>query len=265
MTLRIGSVPYLNAKPLVDWFHSPDCRVDVEIVYAVPSALATMLENGILDVANVSVFEALRNPDLTILPNISISAYGAVKSVRLFAKKPLHKLASVALDSSSLTSSALTRILLAEQFGVHPSFAPHAPDLRTMLVQYDAALIIGDLRLFELLPDTFVYDLGSGWLELTGLPFVYACWIAPQKRVSAQMLSLLQQAKNWGIQHLDQLAIKWSQKMHIPFDRCWDYLHCVMNYDLTDDQLEGLKTFQRKCVEHGLIAQLRPLQIYASP
>ena len=80
-------MPYLNAKPLVDWFHSPECDVEVELVYAVPSKLAQMLREGTLDVANVSIFEALQNPKLSLIPHISISATGAVKSVRLFSKE----------------------------------------------------------------------------------------------------------------------------------------------------------------------------------
>ena len=62
MTFRIGSVPYLNAKPQVDWFHSPDCDAPATLTYAVPSQLARMLREDALDVANVSIFEALQNP-----------------------------------------------------------------------------------------------------------------------------------------------------------------------------------------------------------
>ena len=107
MKLRIGSVPYLNAKPLVDWFHSPECDADVEVIYAVPSQLAQMLRRDELDVANVSIFEAFQNPALTLVPGISISAYGAVKSVRLFSQVPLAEVRTVAMDTSSLTSVAL--------------------------------------------------------------------------------------------------------------------------------------------------------------
>ena len=89
--MRIGSVPYLNGKPLVDWFHSEEAEGEVEIVYAVPSHLAAMLRSGEIDVANCSIFEGLQQPGLVLLPNISISADGAVKSVRLFSRVPLEK------------------------------------------------------------------------------------------------------------------------------------------------------------------------------
>src|SRR5579871_4582488 len=133
MTLRIGSVPYLNAKPLVDWFHSAECDADVTVHYAVPSELAKMLRAGEIDVANCSIFEAFQAPGLTLIPNISISSDGPVKSVRLFCKKPMAEIRSVALDTSSLTSSALTRILLREVFSLQPCYYHHAPQMEAML------------------------------------------------------------------------------------------------------------------------------------
>lgn len=259
MTLRIGSVPYLNAKPQVDWFHSADCDADAKITYAVPSQLARMLRDDNLNVANVSIFEAFQNPELLLIPDISISAYGAVKSVRLFSKTPLEEIQSVALDTSSLTSAALTRILLAEQFHITPRCEHHAPNLEAMLAVCDAGLIIGDLKLFDLMPHVTVYDLGSGWEELTGLPFVYACWLVRRDRVSDEMIRALTDAKNWGLQRLETLAQKWSVEFRLPYDRCADYLMNVMNYDLTPLQMEGLFAFQRKCYEHGLIDAVRPL------
>lgn len=259
MTIRIGSVPYLNAKPQVDWFHSSECDANVELIYAVPSQLAEMLRAGTLDVANVSIFEALQNPGLVLIPDISISAYGAVKSVRLFSKKPMEQIESVALDTSSLTSAALTKILLNEQFGLTPCYRHHPPQLEAMLAECDAGLIIGDLKLFDLMPGTVVYDLGQGWYDLTGLPFVYAAWLAREEQVSAEMLRVLTTAKQWGLERLDALAQEWARKLDLPLERCQDYLVNVMNYDLTPEQLEGLRLYQHKCFAHGLIEAIHPL------
>jgi chorismate dehydratase len=261
--MRIGSVPYLNGKPLVDWFHSGESEGDVEIVYAVPSQLAAMLRAGDIDVANCSIFEGLQQPGLVLVPNISISADGAVKSVRLFSKVPLREIRSVALDTSSLTSSALTRILLTEEFGISPTYYHHAPNLDTMLARFDAGLIIGDLKLFDLQPNTTVYDLGQGWKDLTGLPFVYAGWLAREDRASDEMTRLLTKAKEWGVARLDALAKKWAATMNLPLDRCRDYLLNVMNYDLKSDQMKALVCFQQKCFEHRLIPVLCPLPVLA--
>lgn len=260
MKLRIGSVPYLNAKPLVDWFHSAESDADAEIIYAVPSELAQMLRRGELDVANVSIFETFQNPELALIPDISISATGPVKSVRLFSKVPFDRIETVALDTSSLTSAALTRILLQEQFGVSPCYVHHPPQLESMLAACDAGLIIGDLKLFDLHAETQVYDLGKGWHDLTGLPFVYAAWLAREERVSGEMLRVLTQAKAWGVARLEELAVKWAEQINLPLDRCRDYLLNVMDYDLTPRHREGLRAYQQKCFAHGLIAQCADLK-----
>jgi chorismate dehydratase len=253
MKLRIGSVPYLNAKPLVDWFHTEECDAEAEVAYAVPSELAQMLRRGESDVANVSIFEGFQNPDLVLVPGISISAYGAVKSVRLFSKVPFERIETVALDTSSLTSSALTRILLQERFGVTPCYQHHPPQLEAMLSQCDAGLIIGDLKLFHLPAETRVYDLGQGWRELTGLPFVYAAWLARRERFSEEMVRVLTEAKAWGVARLEELAATWAERMNLPLDRCRDYLINVMNYDLSPEQIAGMNLFREKCFAHGLI------------
>ncbi len=253
MTLRIGSVPYLNAKPQVDWFHSSACDADVEITYAVPSELAKMLQRGELDAANVSLFEAIRNPDLRIIPGISISATGEVKSVRLFSKVIVTQVTSVALDTSSLTSNALLRILLNERYNLSPEYHYHHPDIIEMLRQYDAGLIIGDLKLFDLEKNTFELDLGKEWFDLTGLPFVYACWLARPQAPRQELTDILTKARDWGIAHLDDLVKKWSTKMQLPFERTYDYLVNVMDYRLTKEQCAGALLYQQKCVEHGLV------------
>ncbi len=259
--LRIGSVPYLNCKPLVDWFHEEVCDVAAEVTYAVPSQLAEMLRRDETDVANVSIFEAFQNPNLVLIPNISISAYSAVKSVRLFSNVPFAAIKSVALDTSSLTSAALTRILLAEQFHITPEFVAHTPNLEKMLSQFDAGLIIGDLNLFELPENVQVYDLGQGWHDLTGLPFVYAAWLARTDRISPEMTPILETAKTWGLAHLEELAVKWAAKWNLPVDRSCDYLLNVMNYDLTPEQWQGLNLYHQKCFTHGLIPEIFPLKI----
>lgn len=260
--MRIGSVPYLNAKPLVDWFHTEECSMSVELTYRVPSELAQMLQGDKIDVANVSIFAAFQNPDLVLIPNISISAFGAVKSVRLFSKKPLNDIQTVALDTSSLTSVALTKILLKEQFGVCPTYLHHRPDLPAMLESCDAGLIIGDLKLFDLLPEVTVYDLGQGWQDLTRLPFVYAAWAAREDRVSTELAEALQTAKVWGVARREALATQWAERMSLPLERAQDYLVCVMNYDLSAEHLEGLRCYQQKCFEHGLLEALLPLRFW---
>jgi chorismate dehydratase len=256
LRLRIGSVPYLNAKPLVDWFHSPECDADVDIIYAVPSRLAEMLRAGEIDVCNCSIFESIRAPGLAIIPGISIASDGDVQSVRLFCRVPIEKVKTVALDASSLTSSAMTRIIVSDIYGISPYYRTTPPNLDNMLAECDAGLIIGDLKLFDLHEGTTVYDLGERWKALTGLPFVYAAWQALEDKVTAEMAAVLNTAKNWGTARLGELAEKWAVRLDLPIERCSGYFLNAMQYDLTERHIQGLKLFQEKCAAHGLVDEV---------
>lgn len=265
MRLRVGSVPYLNAKPLVDWFHTQECTTnvdgEVEVIYAVPSQLARMLRAGEIDVCNCSIFESMRAPGLRVIPNISISSQGSVKSVRLFCKIPVSQVKTVALDSSSLTSAALTQIILSEVYGIRPNYVHSAPDLDAMLTTCDAGLIIGDLKLFDLHTGTTVYDLGACWQQLTGAPFVYAAWQAPVGTAGRELEELLHTAKMWGLARLDEIAHRWARQMDLPEAQCLDYFVNAMDYDLTPRHVEGMRLFQAKCVSNGLVDTAYPIEI----
>jgi chorismate dehydratase len=214
--------------------------------------LAEQLDDGSLDVGLVSTFELFRNPGLMLLPGISISADGPVKSVRLFSKVPFDRIQSVALDTSSLTSTALIRILLAELYGVKPCYRSHSPNLVGMLEEHDAALIIGDLRLFET-PAEYVLDLGEAWKRLTGRPFVYAAWLATPQ-AAEPVLPLLVRAKEWGCARLEPLSVKWSDRLNLPLDRVRDYFFNVMQFDFDSAKMEGMELYRTLCLKHSLIA-----------
>lgn len=257
--LRVGCVPYLNAKPVIDWFHEPGCDADVEVSYAVPSHLARSLREGELDVALVSTVELFQSPGLRVVPDISISADGPVRSVRLFAKKPIEQVKSVALDTGSLTSVALCRILLAERHGIQPRFERHEPDLPHMLENHDAALIIGRLDDYQPRPP-FILDLGEEWKALTGLPFCYAAWLARREIPPEPMTSILERAKQWGAAHRGELVRRWSGRLNLPVERVGEYLCEVINYDLRKREREAIDLFQQKCLRHGLIEQPVPVE-----
>lgn len=258
--LRIGSVPYLNAKPLVDWFHEPECDADAEVTYAVPAELAARLRDGELDVAMVSVFELFRGPGLSMVPGVSVSADGPVGSVRLLSRVSPRRIGSVALDTSSLTSAALTRVLLSEVYRLQPRYVPHPPDLPAMLAVCDAALIIGDLRLFAR-PASHVIDLGAEWKAHTGLPFVYAGWLARDDGPAAAAAQILTRARDWGVSHLEALSTRWAERMGLPLARVRDYFLNVMRYGLDESAWTGLRTFQERCVAHGLVETRLPLRL----
>jgi len=187
----LGVVSYLNALPL---YRTLEARGEVRIIRVVPSKLAGLLEAGECDAAIMPVVDFLRGVGESIISDACIGTKlegaGNVRSVLLFHRVPLEKIGSVAVDTSSHSSVALTRIILADAHGVLPPFHEHAPNLAQMLRHHEAALLIGDAALEAKAavevsidnPKAHILDLGAAWKELTGLPFVFAAWAARRVR-----------------------------------------------------------------------------------
>lgn len=248
MSIRIGSVPYLNEKPLTRWFSHTDAgrASGVEVVYAVPSELARRLQAGEIAAALVSSFEYFRTPGYTVVPGISISGQDAIESVRAFARVPWRKIESLALDTSSLTSAALLQILLAEQMDSYPAFLHAAPDLPSMLTQADACLLIGDKGMLADGRGLNVLDLGHAWRRLTGLPFVYAVWMGKTEHLTPHLVQTLAEAKAWGLTQIEVIAEEEAHRIGATVRQCRHYLTDVMDYDLGEEHLRALETFGAK-------------------
>ena len=255
MSIRIGSVPYLNEKPLTRWFSHTDAGKEsgVEVVYAVPSQLARMLADGEIAAALVSSFEYFRTPGYAIAPGVSISGQGDIESVRAFARVPWRKIESLALDTSSLTSVALLKILLAEQLDAYPAFLHAEPDLDAMLVQADACLLIGDKGWLADGTDLNIVDLGRGWRRLTGLPFVYAVWLGRPENITPHLIDALQTAKAWGQTQIETIAAEEAERIGTSVRRCRHYLTEVMDYDLGAEHQEALALFGAKAYRQQLL------------
>jgi len=255
MSIRIGSVPYLNEKPLTRWFSKADAgkASGIEVVYAVPSQLARMLESGEIAAALVSSFEYFRTPGYAIAPGVSISGLGDIESVRAFARVPWRKIESLALDTSSLTSVALLKILLAEQLDSYPAFLHTEPDLNAMLTQADACLLIGDKGWLADGTDLNVIDLGRGWQRLAGLPFVYAVWLGKPENITPHLIDALQTAKAWGLTQIDAIAAEEAERIGTTTRRCKHYLTEVMDYNLGEEHQEALALFGAKAYRQQLL------------
>ncbi len=253
-TFTIGSVPFLNARPLTEWFEATDegRGAGVDLSFAVPSALAGPLESGALDAALISSIAWVRRPHLVYSPRIAVASDGAVRSVRLLSRVPVEEIQRVALDGSSLTSVTLTRILLAEKYGLAPEYTVQPPDLDTMLGSADAALLIGDIGNRAYDSSLTVLDLGETWTLWTGLPFVYALWIGPPERLTPERLALLARAKTWGLSHREEIAVRRGPDHGQTPEQALTYLTDAIRYDLGEREEAGLALFAQKARAHNL-------------
>lgn len=255
MSMIIGSVPYLNARPLVEWFTETDegRNSGVTVIEAVPSVLYQMLRNGEVSCALLSSVTGFKNSEWQHCPGVGIVSCGAVESVRLLSRIPIENIKTVALDTSSLTSVAMVKILLQERFGLNPEYIPHPPDLNAMLSLADAALLIGDNGFKEYDANLLSLDLGAEWTAWTNLPFVYAVWLGEAYSLTPPLVSSLQRAKEWGTQNISRIAERRAQLHGKTVESAIHYMTKAILYDLAEKEEEGLALFGEKARANGVL------------
>lgn len=237
--LRIGSVPYLNARPLVEGLEG--------VRFAVPSRLARQFRQGEVDVALVPSFESVRSPGCVVVPGPCIASPGPVDSVFLFSREPLHQARRVLLDESSVTSAALTRVLLLERYGVEAEFEPCPPDVDPRAVDADAVLLIGDRALKAPRDNLVVSDLALLWREWTGLPFVFAVWLARDASAAEAVGPELRAARERGLAARERIAREAADQMGLPPGLLFRYLTERLTYDFGEPEREALELFASHC------------------
>lgn len=263
MRTRLGVVSFLNTRPLVQAFESGELDHSFDLIYDVPSRCAERLRHQETDVALIPSIEIARSPEpYEIVPGVSIASSGPVRSVILVFKKTPEEIRSLALDTSSRTSIALSWIILQRQYGCTPEVFQSAPDLDRMLERADAALLIGDSALGLDSNAYRVMDLGAAWTDLTGLPFVYACWTGRPGALKLGEARKLAEAREIGVGQIPSIADAFAASHLFPAAFYADYLSHNIRYDLGDAELEGLHRFYAYAFELGLIEKMPEVQFY---
>lgn len=242
----VSAVSYLNTWPLVWGFlHGPQRGV-FDFRFDLPVHCAEALRDRKADVGLLPCAE-LDRLGLDFLPDLGIACDGPVRSILLISRKPIREIRTLALDSSSRTSVALARIILAECYGCRPVMTPLAPYLDEMLVSNDAALIIGDPAL-HLDPEALPYetlDLGAEWIRWTGLPMVFAVWAGGKEALTATTAEAFLASHNWACEHVDEMVSRASAERGFPKDLARRYFTKHIVYRLTPRHLRGLEQFRK--------------------
>jgi len=237
-------VDYLNSAPLV-WglLHGPPQDL-FDLTFRVPSECADLVASGAVDIGNIPVIEMSRQ-NLEMVPGVGVASRGAVRSILLVSKCPLGEIRTLAADSSSRTSVALTRIVLSRRYGVEPLFLPCAPDLAGMLDHADAALIIGDpaLRLDLSLLPYHVADLGQEWTEMTGLPMVFAVWAGRQEAIVEPYGTALAASCRYGLAHMEDIVRQETAQRGFPEPLVREYLTRHIRFELSDAHELAIETY----------------------
>lgn len=252
--LRVGAVRYLNAKPL--YYGLGEIAPGVRLEMDLPSRLADRLASGALDVALIPSVEYLRGAHLgyRILPGLAIASGGPVRSVKLYSRVPLGRIDRLALDEGSRTSQALARVWLLEAHGVRPTLVEPLPmGVPVQESTADAVLLIGDRAMRD--PDEpfhAVVDLAEAWKGLTGLPFVFALWVAREGVDLGDLPQILARCRSEGLSHVGRIADEVGPGLGLARGECIDYLTRNISYHLGEPEVTALRLFARKAAALGL-------------
>lgn len=202
--IKITAVSYLNTKPLLYGLFKSDIAEKIELQLNIPSVCAQKLKSGEVDLGLVPVAILPELPHAEIVSDYCIGSEGRVNTVGIFSQRPLEELESIVLDFHSRTSVELLRILLREYWKRSPTLLPGKPGFEERIRGNTGALIIGDRAIEAQGRYDYYYDLGEAWTLHTGLPFVFAAWVATRS-IETAFLGEFNNALALGLRHLPQL------------------------------------------------------------
>lgn len=250
--MRIGAVNYLNSRPLIEGLSTRLPTAELSLDY--PSRLADALAAGQLDVALIPSVEYFRHPGYEVVSDACVAARGPVMSVKLYCRVHPGEVRRLALDEGSRTSAALARVILAEKYGVFPEGEPLPLDADTSDSDADAILLIGD-RAMHRPAESFaaVMDLGSLWFEWTGLPFVFAMWVARVDSATDGVDDALSEARDNGLKRVDRIVEEHASRLGLTPEVAHRYLTRNLHYSLGSAERTGLRLFHELASQHNLV------------
>lgn len=279
--LRISIVQYLNTAPLVWGFTNGPLSGKYDLSFTVPSQCAEALRTGAADIAIIPAIEYQRIPGLVVLPDLAIASQNRVRSLLILAKKPIEQVGSFALDRSSRSTQALTRILAAEHWRIGPKFFEAEPDLHAMLENADAALLIGDpaLRISIAIEKKstvspqgravcqaatlgimsaeifHVYDVVGEWRKFSSLPAVMAVWAARPEVLTPEVLADFAASRDFGLTQIAAISLEAAHELELPQQALESYLRHNIDFSLGEENRRGLERYFHEAAKLGLTAK----------
>lgn len=237
--IRVGIVNYLNTRPLLYGLQKPPAAGLIELTGDYPANVARQLQEGKLDLGLIPVAVLPSLPEYHIVGDYCIGTEGEIASVALFSEVPMNEITRVYLDYQSRTSVMLLRFLMKEYWGISPEIIPAGgEDFRKEIRGTTAGLVIGDRALEQRKISTFIFDLGSEWKKITGLPFVFAAWVSTRP-LPASFTDIFNKANALGLDHIDEIAAEISYPL---FD-LRKYYNLHLSYKLDEAKRKGMKRF----------------------
>ena len=244
MKYKLSVVSYLNTIPFVYGLQQAGFSNKLDISLDIPSACAEKFIDGKVDIGLVPIVVLKQMQNTQILSDYCIGANGAVDTVCLFSDEPIHKIESISLDYQSKTSLALLKILLDEYWGLYPELLSSASGYEDEIKEKKAGLIIGDRAFLYQNKFEYTYDLAEIWRLHTGMPFVFACWIA-NKKLDQNFQIEFNEALSFGINNIDK-AIEEAANIYKHCKNPTDYLNNKISYLLNTEKRKAMQLFLQK-------------------
>jgi chorismate dehydratase len=239
--IRVGAVSYLNTKPLIYGFEQGKLQNEVELVIDYPANIASHLINDRIDIGLVPVAVIPSLKEHHIISDYCIACNGEVASVCLFSDVPLAEIKTILLDYQSRTSVALLKILLTEHWNISPELIAATENYEEHIAGTTAGLVIGDRALAQRSKAKYIYDLGTAWKEMTGLPFVFAAWVS-NKVISPEFITEFNKAVQTG---LDKIEVIVRQNPYPAFN-LYDYYTRCIQYRVSPEKMISMDLFLQK-------------------
>ena len=232
----------MNTKPLLYGIKRSGIIEQIELVEEYPSTIASMLLEDQIDIGLVPVAIIPKLKEAHIVTDVCIGAVGEVASVCLFSEVPIEQVETVLLDYQSRTSVALFKVLIKEYWKKEVVFKEAKSGYQQEIKGTTAGVVIGDRALVHRVSSPFTYDLATAWQQHTGLPFVFAAWVA-NKKLSDDFIEEFSKANLLGLQHLEEVIIEQGEYPIYDLDT---YYRKNISYQLTDEKRAGLDLFLKK-------------------
>jgi len=270
--IRIGKINFSNVYPVFYFFREERFPGEIEVIPQVPAQLNKKMAEGTIDMGFISSFEYGRNhQQYTVMPDLSISSKGKVRSVYLFSKKPLEELneAKICLTNMSATSINLLRIILEKFNGFTPRYETTESNFAKMMEEGDGCLLIGDDALVASMhnPGYYVYDLGELWYRYTGFMMIFSVWTMRKAAVAAmpelvgRIYEELMYSKEQGRKNLSEIIQVVCRKFGGTED-FWNQYYQGLSFDFTEEHKQGLEYYYQCAADLGLLPEPVKVEVW---
>lgn len=231
--IKISAVSYTNTKAFIYGLEHSYIINEIDLSLDIPSDCAAKVISGQVDLGLMPVAAIPFVPNANIVADYCIGSDGAVNSVFIFSDVPVENIKTLRLDAHSRTSNNLAKVLLKFYWKQEVEFTTD-PNAKT-----DAIVLIGDRTFGKKEDYAFVYDMGEEWKNFTGLPFMYAAWVA-NKEISQEFKTEFNAALKFGLANRNEVLKDLPQTPNFDLE---DYLYHKLQFEVTDDRKKAMNLF----------------------